>query len=253
MSALQDTQTRLTRWLRDPDTAPPGGIESRRLAIYRDLVFNNIEAFLAAGFPICKQLFSESEWSALVRQFLLEHRCQSPYFHQICAEFLRFLTGREPPDKPWLSELAHYEWVELELDIAAGEPFPGGVVRDGDLLTGIPVLASTLRPLSYHWPVHLLGPGNPAVERVPDGVYLLVYRDPDERVAFMELNAATARLLELLLQNQRVDAPVTGAEVIAALGAEMQHPDIEALQGFAAGLLDDMRQRGIVAGALMAR
>ena len=56
---------------------------------------------------------------------------------------------------PFAQELAHYEWVELALDVAEDE---APVYEAGaDLLAGAPVLSPLARPLAYTWPVHRLG------------------------------------------------------------------------------------------------
>ena len=50
-SALKDSQMAMARYLRDPDKEPaPPGVEQRRLKIYQDLVYNNIEGFISGGF-----------------------------------------------------------------------------------------------------------------------------------------------------------------------------------------------------------
>ena len=67
---LRAQQFELTRHLRDPHASPaPAGIEERRLAVYRDLLFNNIEGLLAGNFPVVSELLGEQRWTALVRDF----------------------------------------------------------------------------------------------------------------------------------------------------------------------------------------
>ena len=49
--ALARLQTSFAAHIRDPkSTAAPDGIEDRRMAIYRDLFFNNIKSFLSSNF-----------------------------------------------------------------------------------------------------------------------------------------------------------------------------------------------------------
>ncbi len=116
---LQDQQFALSRHLRDPSHPPPPGIEERRLAIYRDLFFNNIESLLAGNFPVIRQTLGDDAWRRLVRSFYARHRSQTPLFPEIAREFIRFLETRTGDgEPPWLRELAHYEWVELALQIA---------------------------------------------------------------------------------------------------------------------------------------
>ena len=48
-------QHTFTQHIRDPENAPvPEGIESRRISIYTDLIFRNIENFIANSFSCFK-------------------------------------------------------------------------------------------------------------------------------------------------------------------------------------------------------
>ena len=133
-----DTQRVFADYMREPSRQPPPeGIEQRRLNIYRDLVFNNIESFLGGTFPILKSLMEASVWQGLVNEFIAGHQCQSPYFLKISEEFLDYLQqggGADTlADKPFLQELAHYEWVELALDISTETLPPARPRGQGEL------------------------------------------------------------------------------------------------------------------------
>ena len=91
-TGLKDSQMQMARYLRDPTKQPPpAGVESRRLKIYEDLIYNNIEGFLSGGFPVLRSLYSHADWHPLVRTFIDQHRCHTPYFLEISQEFLKFL------------------------------------------------------------------------------------------------------------------------------------------------------------------
>jgi hypothetical protein len=202
-SPLKVSQLTLARFLRNPgQQSPPAGVEPRRLKIYADLVYNNIEGFISGGFPVLRSLYNDSAWHVLVRTFIDQHRCHTPYFLEISQEFVQFLIEDYrplPDDPPFLAELAHYEWVELALDVAEAE-LPD-TVAIGDVLAVVPHLSPLAWSLSYRFPVHRIGPGfRPAAAAEP--TYLVVYRNRDDRVHFMELNAATARLLEKVRDNR---------------------------------------------------
>ena len=139
MAELREQQFALARYVRDPlRNAPPPGIEGRpiedrRIAIYRDLFYNSIESLLAGNFPVIRKTLGDTRWHALVRAFYADHRCRTPLFTEIGREFIQFLEQRDQGDSPpWLHELAHYEWVELALQIADDELPPHD--PDGDLL-----------------------------------------------------------------------------------------------------------------------
>ena len=135
-------------------------MEPRRLRIYQDLVYNNIEGFISGGFPVLRSLYDDTGWHALVGAFIDQHRCHTPYFLEIGQEFLQFVMRDYRPgesDPPFLAELAHYEWVELALDIAEEGLPPAVAVAD--------VLQAVVRPSPLAWslrdlfPENLIGPG----------------------------------------------------------------------------------------------
>lgn len=242
-SRLRAQQFALARHLRDPQHQPaPDGIEERRLSIYRDLLFNNVESLLAGNFPVIRQLLDGEPWRALVRDFFRDHRCQTPLFPEIGREFLRFLEAREPNDPPFLAELAHYEWVELALQISDTE-LPAHDAQ-GDLLEGVPVLSPLAWPLAYAWPVHRIGPDHRPEFPPVEPTLLLVRRGPDGEVRFSQLSPLAFRLL------QRLDAASTwsGRAHLRALAAEAGHADAEAFVDQGAALLRQMHDTGVVLG-----
>ncbi|MHB1360026.1 MAG: HvfC/BufC family peptide modification chaperone [Rhodocyclaceae bacterium] len=84
MLAFQNFQNAFGRHIRDPRQAPrPTGVPARRMAIYNELLFNNLTGFLDACFPITRQLFGERRWRRLHRAFFREARCHTPYFREI--------------------------------------------------------------------------------------------------------------------------------------------------------------------------
>ncbi|OEC36203.1 Putative DNA-binding domain-containing protein [Pseudomonas cuatrocienegasensis] len=86
---------------------------------------NNIEGFISGAFPVLHRLIEASRWQRLVRSFIAEHQARTPYFLQISQEFLAWLQQgyvAEAGDPPFVLELAHYEWVELALDVSEAEP-----------------------------------------------------------------------------------------------------------------------------------
>ncbi len=241
MKDFQHLQRQLTDYLRDPlSNSGPPGVEPRRLQIYRELFFNNIEGFLSGGFPVCRSLFSAAQWRELVRDFMRNHRCQSPYFLQIAEEFLIYLNGAQAPAiaPPFLPALAHYEWVEMALDIA-DDQLPAARPQPASLLDA-PLQRSVLAwPLAYPYAVQRISAEFQPQCADAKATYLLVYRNRADEVGFMELNAVTTRLLELLAN------PGRPRDCLAVLAAELGATE-ESLQGFALPLLEQFYRRDIL-------
>jgi len=241
-STLSDSQLLMANYLRDPQRAPaPAGVEERRLAIYRGLIYNNIESFISGGFPVLRSLYAEADWHPLVRAFIDGHRCHTPYFLEISQEFIQFLLHEHSLrdcDPAFMAELAHYEWVELALDVSE-EELPQASPVD-DVLAAIPTLSPLAWVLNYQFPVHHIGPDR-RPESVGEPVYLVVYRDRQDRVQFMELNAATARLLELT----RGNTGATSRDLLATLAKELGMP-LEGLLDFGGGQLEELIDLAVV-------
>lgn len=249
---FQTLQRQFAGHLRNPETRPaPDGIEERRLDIYRQLFFNNVNGFIQQGFPVLRSILTEDRWLRLVRAFYEQHACQTPYFLEIPQEFVSFLAsgqGGEPGDPPFMLELAHYEWMELVLD-ASTETIPdSGFHPDGDLLRAIPQLSPLHAVLSYHYPVHEICAEFQPDSPLPQPVWLLVYRDKEDLVRFMEINAPTARLLQLIDENPSR----TGSDVVALLAGEMQF-DEQKLAAFSRDILQQLRDRDILVGTALKR
>lgn len=242
---LREQQFTLARHLRDPAChPPPPGIEERRVRVYRELFFNNIQSLLASGFPVIHEILGEARWKALVRAFYAGHRSQTPLFTEIAAEFVAFVEGRadDPDMPPWLPELAHYEWVEQALFVNDAQPPAHD--PDGDLLDGVPLLSPLALPLAYLWPVTDLGPS--FVPDAPEAgpTTLLVHRDAGHQVHFARITPLAYRLLASLQTNAW-----TGREHLAAL-AEETGSDIAEFGSQGLLLLQQLRSQGVILGTV---
>ncbi len=221
--ALRAQQDAFTAHIRDPARhPPPPGVDPRRMQVYRELFFNNVSRLLAGNFPVIRRIRGEA-WPALVRDFYRDHGCRTPLFPELPREFLRWLEdsgGREP----WLPELAHYEWIELALQVSearvddvAHDPLDATATDvAASLLAGRPLLSPLAWPLAYAWPVHRIGPDCLPDALPPSPTLLLLHRGDDGRVRFLAPSPLAWRLL------QRLDeAPeLSGQAQLEALAAE---------------------------------
>lgn len=232
--------------IRDPANAvPPPGIDERRLKVYRELFLGNIDSMLAGNFPVLRRIFGDDEWSLLVAAFYREHGSRTPLFTELPREFLRYLETRDvDDDKPWSRELAHYEWVELALQIS--EATRDDIAHDaaGDLLSGRPLPSPLAWPLAYAWPVHRIGPGYQPDVAPPEPTLLLLRREADGKVSFHSLSPLTFRLLQRL----DLEPALTGREQLAALAAEAGARDIDAFMRDGEAMLLQLHREGTILG-----
>lgn len=246
--ALASLQTSFAAHIRNPQAvAAPEGIEDRRMAIYRDLFFNNIRGFISGNFPVLKTLFTEAQWSRLCREFYSEYRCHTPLFPELPREFLQYLQDYRQDhegDPPFMLELAHYEWVELVLSLDEAEIDNIEVNADGDLLSGIPVLSPLAWPLSYQYPVHRICVDYQP-ETLPDEpTHLLVWRQQDFSIKFMQLNEISM----LLLQTMKKEPNLSGLDLLTTCAGIINHPKPEVVIQGGTTLLHELKAKQVILG-----
>jgi len=250
--SLRTMQYAFAAHIRNPSKQPaPDDVDDRRMRVYRNLFFNNINRFIANSFPIVRQMYSDSEWRDLVREFYSEHFCRTPLFPELPKEFLRYLQDQRadrPGDPPFLLELAHYEWVELALAQDENELDDIKVDRNADLLSGVPVLSPLAWPLTYRYPVHRIGPANQPLEPPASATQLLAYRNRVNKVKFMQLNDVTQWLVTALGEERSL----TGRQLLEELAGVLQHPNPDRLIESGHQLLRDFLKKDIVLGCASA-
>ena len=227
---LRARQLAFAHHVRDPEAhPPPPGIEARRLQVYRDLFHGSLATLLGGSFPVIRRTLGDEPWRALVRAFYTGHRARTPLFTRIAGEFVDWLAGRDPAttgDPPWLAELAHYEWIELALQVQEDDPF--------------------VRPLAYAWPVHRIGPDYQPAEPPPAPTLLLARRDAAGDVHFSALSPLVFRLLQLL----EADRQRPFEDVLAQLAGEAGRAGDPTFLAEGAAMLRRLMDEGIAPRAL---
>ncbi|MFY1051512.1 DNA-binding domain-containing protein [Ectopseudomonas khazarica] len=178
------------------------GIAAERMAIYEELFFNNVASLVSGAFPVLRGVLGAERWQRLVRGFLAEHRAATPYFLEISQEFIAWLQQGyrpEPDDPPFMLELAHYEWVELALDVSEAQLPQRG-------------WSPLAWPLAYVWPVQRIGAEHCPALPPDEPTCLLVWRDGKDQVRFMQL---TPFAYQLALRLQAGESPLQAQLALA--------------------------------------
>jgi len=240
------SQQALARYIRNPAQAVgDASWPISRLQTYADLVYNTVQDLLARFFPVLKEVVSAQDWQQMVRDFIGRHQSQSPYFLELAQEFLDYLEQERDGsnDPPFLLELAHYEWVELALDVSDMQNPDTGFDPDGDLLEYPICLSPLICSLAYRFPVHRICRDFQPQQPPEQASFLLVYRDRTDKVRFLELNALSARLLSLIEQQPAA----CGEQLLQQLAAETGL-SAEQLRVNGAQTLQQWREQGIILG-----
>lgn len=241
-------QQAFTAYIRNPKKAPvPVGANKRRMKVYADIVLNNMDATISACYPVCKLILGKRAWRQLVMAFLREHAANTPIFREIPEQFLSFLkhfqmTSDVISIPPFLYALAHYEWAELKVSI---NPAHVAIMRCAPevLLEAKPEVNPTLLNLSYQYPVHTISKRRQPRDISVQPVYLLVYRTIAHEVKFIETNAMTASLINLLQKGTH-----TGEQALGALVSANSQEHAESIRIFGAELLHQLQQQEVLIG-----
>lgn len=245
MTSFQQVQRQFLAHLRNPEwQQSPAGFARQGTGVYVDLLYNKFNDSLTTCFSVTHAILEGNPWQRLLKDFIAEHRCLSPYYRQIPDEFVRYLQNerRETSDPPFLAELAHFEWMELVLSIADTGPVAAEPLSDTQLLENTLAFTPVMKLLHYLWPVQQIGPAYQPAEPPPTATHILGFRDAADQVQFIALNPATAALV-LRLQGQ-----CTATQVLQELGKNLTPLELSNLMLFGKSILADLHRQGAVIG-----
>ena len=246
---FKQTQYEFAAHIRDPKLNPrPADVEARRMNIYTELFFNNVEDFISNTYPVLKEIMPEEQWQEMMRDYFSNHLSHTPLFPEMPREFLKYLENERDNsnDPDFIYELAHYEWIELALLTSdLDEDINWDKIDiDGDLLNNPPALSPLAWSLTYQYPVQQISEDFIPEEPAEQPVYLLVYRDQKDEVHFMELNPVTAMLIQVIND----DSNLTTKQILESIAEQMNHPDPNVVIEGGMQIMQDLKNRNVILG-----
>ena len=242
MSSLHQQQKLFTDYLRNPTTktAPCHG----KVAVYQDLVFNNINGLLTANFPVIHSLLVGQAWLDLVRAFIIHHVAKTPYFSKIAGEFVRFLMDNPVYSHPaFLTELADYEYRETLIFTAkiqeADKRKPTMVTSASRI-----ALASTTELHQYSYPVHKISTDFIPKQPSDHPHFLVLCRDETLQVRFTVCNALSFSLLQQLQRHAGLSVGEVTQHFFQSINAQAPHLTADHLLKHALAFLHTLNTLG---------
>ncbi len=246
LSELNKFQFDFTAAIRDPEHAKKfNNIPTARLAIYQSLLFNNFDSIFKSAFPVFTSILSDALRRDLIREFMIKHRATHELFHQIPNEMLMHMENTcELPLPLFALELAHYECMELTLLLSAVEIPTHGIDKQGDLFSAPPVFSPLAHVFCYQFPVHKLS--DTYQPKTPPAVptYLVIARDRQDAIRFMEINQVTARMISLML----AQPTHTGEMLLTQIANEMQATDVDMLLDAGLQAMQQLQREDMILG-----
>jgi len=246
--SFQQFQLAFTAHIRDPVHQPrPKNVLAERMDVYKEIVFNNLFESVSACFPVAQKVIGKRTWLKLIRGFFREHSSSTPVFRKIPEEFLAYLSNinllAPKSIPPYLTSLCHYEWIELLVSTMKGEEYQRYIDAKGDLRRNKPAFTSSMQLLDYEYAVQKISPRYKPKEKI--STQLLVYRNVEFAVKFIEINAVTYRLIEILKQEE-----MNCEQTLTLLASELNQELSETFITFGMDILDDLRNQGVIIGVL---
>lgn len=244
--SFQQYQLAFTAHIRDPLHWPrPKNVVAKRMDVYKEIVFNNLFESVSACFPVAQKVIGKRAWLKLIRGFFCEHSSSTPIFRKIPEEFLAYLSNinsfKSESIPCYLTSLCHYEWIELLVSTMKDEEVKFDINAKGDLCSQQPAFTPTLQLLNYEYAVQRISPRYKPKDIT--STQLLVYRNAEFVVKFIELNLVTYRLIEILKQEK-----MNCEQALTLLAKELNQVHSESFIAFGVEVLEDLRNQGVIIG-----
>ncbi|MBS0650465.1 MAG: putative DNA-binding domain-containing protein [Verrucomicrobia bacterium] len=201
MSSACDLQRKMVQFCRTGVDPEGVGMQPERAMLYRDLIFFTVQSALLNYYPLTSALLGEEKWQELTRDFFAEFPCGDPQFWKMpkgLAEYAKIINWGKKYQAPFLSDLLHFEWLEIEVCMMEDSPIPT-LKYEGDVLEEIPYLNPEHRLVTYSYPVFQEISLDKPLKK---GTYpLFSYRHPDTLQAhFFSLSPFFQTLIEIVGQ-----------------------------------------------------
>jgi hypothetical protein len=228
------------------DAEALAALPRERLLVYRRLIRRGLRSAIRLEIPRTAARLGDA-FDRYVARFLEEELPRSHYLRDVAFEFVRWAAPRWAADEAvpgYLSDLARHELIAF---VAGGSAVPDegeGDARDEELSLDRGVrFHRSVTLVRYDHAVHRLEAGEDARDApAREPTALLVYRDAEHDVRYLELTPLAAAILERLLAGAILrEAVVSGCGV---LGRAL---DGAVLEG-TASVLSDLGARGALLG-----
>ncbi len=221
-------------------------VGAERFLVYRALVHNRMRNTIADFIERSTARLGMKRLRSDFADWMDQVAAKSPYLRDVPAEFVAWVSPRWLEDEgvpSYLADLARHELLEYDIrnDHRGGES-PTGL----DLALDKPLrFDGAARLMRYDYAVHKLSP-EPGDREPPEEVptRLLVYRDADAKVRYLELTPLAFTVLVQLMEHHR---PV--ADGLRTACESLGEPLDDDRLSIAATLLADLAERGVLLGA----
>lgn len=190
-------------------TAAAGPLPWQRADVYRDLVRESLRAVIVNAFPVSGEILGAEAFEQLFSDFLAAGGPQTSFYRDVPGDLVSWALDVEQP----LSDLLHYEWLEL---LAARHP--ADLDQPATPTDGSVHVNPTMQLGVYRRPVHQMCRAEPAPAPFPIPNTYLVWRRPiTDEVVFHRAGLLIGRAIELA-----AEAPLSLEALVLRLTREAE-------------------------------
>lgn len=243
MRAEDDLHTRQLALASSIFHAMPEHVAGTRLAVYRTLVRASLREAVTSILPRTAARMGD-RFDEELDAFYAAVGPKTHYLRDVPLELVAWAAGRWEADAslpPFLVDLARHEVAELEVAASADDVRPAVA----ELVLDRPaVFAEAVRLARYGFAVHQL-PLDEDDRSEPEArdVWLLLYRDEEHQLRYLELTPAAAAIVGRMLAGETTEAALRGGAADAGVAFD------DALLAGTARLLGDLAERGVLLGS----
>ena len=197
MSLLKEQLNNFSSAVRLQYSGKEHEFNQEKINLYHSIAFNNLSSLIEPCFPILRSVLSEEVWLSLLIGLFETVKFRTHIFHRVPFEMVKYLKANTLKNRLFASDLAHYEWLELELELIKIDERVTNYDINLNLLNKSWQLSSHSRMLAYSYDVHNIGPNY-----IPDQImktYLIVYKK-NNTVQFIKVSEHSFQLLEYILK-----------------------------------------------------
>lgn len=207
--SLSEVTKQFTHYCRTGQLHPALDVNPHQIKFYFDHAKKNVIQTLENVFPLALHLLVPDQWELLTSDFFVNQEMSSPFLWKMPLSFVEFVkrgNWSQRFDLPYLNDLLHFEWVEIEVFMMPDQPKRSQ--KKVDPLDAVLYLNQESRLLSYSYPVF---EKKPLPRQMDKSTYpLFVFRHPiDCQVRFIALSSFFKDVLEQI-QSQ----PCLGRDVL---------------------------------------
>lgn len=208
MTDFQQIQQNFCQYIRQPQDNIPEllDVDSEKLAIYREIMLNNVSNFIDIVFPISQNLLGKTLWQQLKHEFFAKSQNQSPFYMDIADQFKDYLIETQHSvlsEYIWFAELLQYEWLDVYVDrVELPDVLPNLTMANPQTVWQ---LSTQVWILVYQYPVYqwdlqtTLAQVNEQInQQIP--AIIMVWRNVDDHICRQVISPMLAIVVEQLNQ-----------------------------------------------------